>query len=261
MEHLGYSLAGAGIALVIALPLGLYIGHTGRGGRRRRARPTRCVRCRPSACFYLVVLGLPARCRRAWPTCFPVVLVLIVLGIPPILSNTYAGVEASIPTVARRGVRHGDDRLAGAAGGSSSRGAAADLLRAAQRDAAGDRHGDDRGVRLARRASATSSGRARQTSNYYEMAAGAVCVAVLAVALRPDPGRRAAAGRLPRPDRALCPTGPPHPRTGRGGCPVRRARGPARSGLTCPAGETGSSKPNESDRFTVNSDPHDRRDR
>ena len=34
LEHLGYTFLSLVIALVIAVPLGLFVGHTGRGGSR-----------------------------------------------------------------------------------------------------------------------------------------------------------------------------------------------------------------------------------
>ena len=63
-EHLLYSLIALAIAAIIAVPLGIYIGVTGKG--------------------VFMIAGL-ANALRA---------LLILLAVPPILTNTYAGVRA-----------------------------------------------------------------------------------------------------------------------------------------------------------------------
>lgn len=85
-EHLYYSGLALGLAALVALPLGLLVGHTGRGaflavnsGNAARALPT----------IGLVVLAV---------TMFgiglvPVLLPLVALAVPPILVNTYEGVR------------------------------------------------------------------------------------------------------------------------------------------------------------------------
>jgi osmoprotectant transport system permease protein len=86
VEHIGYTALTLLIAVVIAVPLGAYIGHTGRGG--------------------FVVVGL-ANGLRALPTLGLLVLIvgaiglgllgpitaLVILAVPPILAGTYAGVR------------------------------------------------------------------------------------------------------------------------------------------------------------------------
>lgn len=86
VEHLGYTALTLLISLVIAVPLGAWIGHTGRGG--------------------FLVVGL-ANGLRALPTLGLLVLLvgaigigligpliaLVVLAVPPILAGTYAGVR------------------------------------------------------------------------------------------------------------------------------------------------------------------------
>jgi osmoprotectant transport system permease protein len=86
VEHLGYTALTLVIALVIAIPAGAYIGHTGRGG--------------------FLVVGL-ANGLRALPTLGLLVLIvgatglgligpitaLVILAVPPILAGTYAGVR------------------------------------------------------------------------------------------------------------------------------------------------------------------------
>jgi osmoprotectant transport system permease protein len=86
VEHLGYTALTLVVSLVIAIPLGAWIGHTGRGG--------------------FLVVGL-ANGLRALPTLGLLVLIvgavgiglvgplvaLVVLAVPPILAGTYAGVR------------------------------------------------------------------------------------------------------------------------------------------------------------------------
>jgi osmoprotectant transport system permease protein len=86
VEHLGYTALTLLIALVIAVPIGAWIGHTNKGG--------------------FLVVGL-ANGLRALPTLGLLVLLvgaigigligpliaLVVLAVPPILAGTYAGVR------------------------------------------------------------------------------------------------------------------------------------------------------------------------
>lgn len=84
LEHIGYSAAAIAIAVVIALPIGIAIGHTGRGNlfvsatsNAARALPTLGL-----LTLVVVLLGTGAA---------PVVLALVVLAIPPILNGTVVG--------------------------------------------------------------------------------------------------------------------------------------------------------------------------
>jgi osmoprotectant transport system permease protein len=86
LEHLYYSLLSLVIAAVIAVPLGLLIGHSRRGGflvvnsgNAARSLPT----------FGLVVLAVVVFGIGLVPILVP----LIILAIPPILVNTYEGVR------------------------------------------------------------------------------------------------------------------------------------------------------------------------
>jgi len=87
-EHLAYTVISVLAAALIAIPLGLLIGHTGRGGvlviglsNAARAIPTLGL-------LVLIVLLLGTGI-------FPVILVLVVLAIPPILTATAAGVSGA----------------------------------------------------------------------------------------------------------------------------------------------------------------------
>nr|WSZ96371.1 ABC transporter permease [Streptomyces sp. NBC_00857] len=91
-EHLQYSLLATLIAAAIALPLGLLIGHTGRGAfvainlaSFGRALPT----------VGLVVLVFLA----SGLSMTPVYVALVALAIPSIVTNTYAGMTAVDPEV------------------------------------------------------------------------------------------------------------------------------------------------------------------
>jgi osmoprotectant transport system permease protein len=102
LEHVGYVLLTLLIALVIAMPIGAWIGHTGRGG--------------------FLAVGL-ANGLRALPTLGLLVLIvgvtglgllgpitaLVILAVPPILAGTYAGVRNVDPAVvdAARGMGMG----------------------------------------------------------------------------------------------------------------------------------------------------------
>jgi osmoprotectant transport system permease protein len=109
-EHLIYSALILLIAIVIALPLGLLIGHTGRGvvavvglSNGLRAVPT-------LGFIILLFLWLAPKIhsiaaipylvdKGALPNFVPVVIVLVLLALPPILTNTYAGVQNVDPAV------------------------------------------------------------------------------------------------------------------------------------------------------------------
>jgi osmoprotectant transport system permease protein len=86
-EHLLYTGVSIGIALVIAVPLGLAIGHTGRG-RAFVIGLTGAARALPTFGFLLFIVLL------AGLGLAPLIAVLVVLAIPPLLAGVYAGIEA-----------------------------------------------------------------------------------------------------------------------------------------------------------------------
>jgi osmoprotectant transport system permease protein len=86
-ETLYYSAISLLVALIIAVPIGLLIGHTGRGrsaailvGNVARALPTLGLL---SILILLLGIGL-----------LPPVIVLVLLAIPPLLAGAYSGVES-----------------------------------------------------------------------------------------------------------------------------------------------------------------------
>ncbi|WP_017589151.1 ABC transporter permease [Nocardiopsis ganjiahuensis] len=89
-EHVYYSLTGLLISAVIAVPIGLFTGHTGMGGfltaslaNFARALPTIGV-------LFLIVLA-------AGIGLAPVIAALVALAVPPILVNTHEGVRGVEP--------------------------------------------------------------------------------------------------------------------------------------------------------------------
>ena len=107
-EHVLYTLIAVVIAAVIALPIGLIVGHTGRGVFAV-VGVANAVRAVPAFGLLLLlfvtvsqkihhtgaVTGLVA--RGGWPNFVAVEIVLIILAIPPILTNSYAGVQNADP--------------------------------------------------------------------------------------------------------------------------------------------------------------------
>ena len=96
--HITFTLIALGIALAIALPLGLYIGHTGRltflvtAANAVRALPTVGV-----LVLLTVIISPHFYGRTDIGFVIPTEIVLVLLAIPPILSNTYAGVQNVSP--------------------------------------------------------------------------------------------------------------------------------------------------------------------
>jgi osmoprotectant transport system permease protein len=98
-EHLKVSLLAVLAAVAVAVPIGLWLGHIGRGefvaisvSNVGRAVPTLAL-----LAFFIAYLGIGVT---------NVVFVLVLLAIPPILTNTYVGVRQVDPQTvdAARGV-------------------------------------------------------------------------------------------------------------------------------------------------------------
>lgn len=85
LQHISYCLIALAYALVIAVPLGAFIGHTGRGASAIIGTAT-ALRALPSLGLMFLLatergVGLPA-----------LVITLVVLAVPPIMLATMAGV-------------------------------------------------------------------------------------------------------------------------------------------------------------------------
>lgn len=92
LEHVEISLLSVGVAMLIALPVGLLVGHLGRA-EFVVASVANIGRALPS--FGIVALALPITISLGlglgfWPT----VIALVLLGIPPVLVNAAVGVGA-----------------------------------------------------------------------------------------------------------------------------------------------------------------------
>jgi osmoprotectant transport system permease protein len=106
LEHVAYTVVIVVIAGLIALPIGIAIGHTGRG-RTVIAGIANAMRAVPTLgllVFLIVILapriqvttGLgPLIPRGSLPYFIPALIVLVILAIPPILNATYAGIQAT----------------------------------------------------------------------------------------------------------------------------------------------------------------------
>ncbi len=92
LQHLGYSLVATAIAAAIALPIGILIGHTGRGAisvinlaNQGRAIPALGILF---LMFFLFGFGV-----------VPILAALTALAVPPIVTNSYIGVRSVDPEV------------------------------------------------------------------------------------------------------------------------------------------------------------------
>lgn len=96
LEHIAYTLLVIVVAGLVAIPAGLWIGHTGRG--RWMVTVANALRAIPTLglLFALTLVLLPLL-PGASAFIVPSVAVLVLLAIPPILSGTYSGVEAVDP--------------------------------------------------------------------------------------------------------------------------------------------------------------------
>jgi osmoprotectant transport system permease protein len=90
LQHLGYSGLALLVAAVIAIPLGILIGHTGRGTYLvvNLANAWRAI---PTLGFLVLMFVLIGSSILTW------LVPLVVLAIPPILANTYEGVAGVDP--------------------------------------------------------------------------------------------------------------------------------------------------------------------
>lgn len=104
LEHLWYTLLSLAIALVIALPLGALIGHTGRF-TGLVSGVANALRALPSLglLILLALWGLHTL-KGSIALLGPAIAVLVILAVPPILSNTYAGI-ANVDPAARDAAR------------------------------------------------------------------------------------------------------------------------------------------------------------
>lgn len=90
-EHLGYTATAMAVACAIAIPLGTWIGHTGRG-RTTAVALTGALRALPTlGLLTYLALTLPG---GATAPIIPAIAVLVLMAVPPVLAGTYSGFES-----------------------------------------------------------------------------------------------------------------------------------------------------------------------
>lgn len=94
VQHLAYTGIALLIATAIGVPIGLYVGHTGKGtfliagvANALRALPTLGL-------IILLVIVIAPVFASELAFVIPSLIVLVLLAVPPIMTNTYAGVRA-----------------------------------------------------------------------------------------------------------------------------------------------------------------------
>ena len=92
LQHILYAAVPLAAAVVIALPLGMWVGHTGRGGTFA-INLTNVGRAIPS--LGVVIIAFIAFGLGFWP----VYITLVAMAIPPIVTNTYVGIRQVDPEV------------------------------------------------------------------------------------------------------------------------------------------------------------------
>ena len=91
VQHVWYTFAALGLAAVVALPIGLRIGHTRRGAFLA-INLGNAARALPSLGLLMIAVLLTDQIGF-----LPVLIALFALGVPPILASTYAGVAGVDP--------------------------------------------------------------------------------------------------------------------------------------------------------------------
>ena len=144
LQHLGYTALSVLIAAAIALPIGLLIGHYGRGGFTA-VNIANIWRAIPTLGLLILLVVLLGFSPLTW------LIPLVALGIPPILVNTYEGVSGVDPDLkdAARGMGMTQWQVLWKV--ELPLATPADPARPADHGDLRRRHGDDRGLYRARR--------------------------------------------------------------------------------------------------------------
>lgn len=96
LEHLLYTGITLAIALVIAVPLGAWVGHSGR--MRWLVTGANAARAVPSlGLLFAVSMVVGPLIQSDLAFVIPSIAVLVLLAVPPLLSGTYAGIESVDP--------------------------------------------------------------------------------------------------------------------------------------------------------------------
>lgn len=93
-EHVGISLLSIAAATAVALPVGLWVGHTGRAATLA-INVANIGRAVPSYAVLVMILPISLAFSREYGlNVIPTFLAMVLLAIPPILVNAYAGLRA-----------------------------------------------------------------------------------------------------------------------------------------------------------------------
>lgn len=95
--HLLYTAIALGVSLAIAIPLGIYIGYTGKG-ERLVAGIANYLRALPTlGLLVLLFIVLSPVLVGQLVFVLPTIVVLVLLAVPPILTGTYTGIQNADP--------------------------------------------------------------------------------------------------------------------------------------------------------------------
>lgn len=111
LEHLGFSVLALALAALLTIPPALWLAHYRKGGFLANA-VVNAGRAIPS--FGLIILFWYLAARWELNTSFwPLLIALVALALPPLFSNTYAGVISADPDVvdAARGTGHTERQI------------------------------------------------------------------------------------------------------------------------------------------------------
>ena len=89
VQHLGYTAAALGLAVALAVPLGLVLGHTGRGGFLA-IQVSNIGRAVPTLAVLTILVLMPPPFQRST---LSALVAFTLFAIPPILTNTYVGMR------------------------------------------------------------------------------------------------------------------------------------------------------------------------
>ena len=96
LEHVEYTVVVLVVAALVAIPIGLWVGHTGRA--RWLVTLANSLRAVPTlGLLFVVALWLGPKISGDLAFTLPSIAVLVLLAIPPLLAGTYAGIEAVDP--------------------------------------------------------------------------------------------------------------------------------------------------------------------
>lgn len=95
-EHLLYTVVALLLAAALALPVGAWVGHTGR--MRWLVSSANVARAIPSlGLLFAVSMAVGPRLSSSLAFVIPSIVVLVLLAVPPLLSGTYAGIDSVDP--------------------------------------------------------------------------------------------------------------------------------------------------------------------